>query len=415
MCSLRIVLLLLAAVVPLSAYSVLTHEAIIDAAWDTSLTGLLKKRFPDVTPEQLREAHAYAYGGAILQDMGYYPFGSKTFSDLVHYVRSGDFVIALLREAQDVNEYAFALGALAHYSSDIEGHPIGTNRIVPMVYPKLKTKFGPIVTYEDDPAAHLEVEFGFDVVQVAHGAYAPQAYHDYIGFQVSKPVLERAFLDTYCVPVKVLFLSLDLALGTYRRTVGSLIPEMTKSAWAAKKDEIVKARPGITARKFRYNLRRASFEKEWGKQYEKPGLGARFLAFLFRLIPKVGPFRALAFRPLTPQSETLFMESFNRSLARYQELIGQESAGRLVLADNNFDTGKAVIEGEYRLADQAYGKLLEKLADEKGDVSPELRANILTFYHDTNAIPAGKARQEWERLQTSAPQTETTRPSIGNR
>jgi Zinc dependent phospholipase C len=405
----RAAFLLVIFTVPLSGYSVLTHEAIIDTAWDTSLKALLKKRFPDVTPEQLKEAHAYAYGGAIIQDMGYYPFGSKTFSDLVHYVRSGDFVIALIHESQDVNEYAFALGALAHYSSDNEGHPIATNRIVPLLYPKLKTKFGSVVTYEDDPVAHIKVEFGFDVVQVAQGAYAPQAYHDYIGFQVSKPVLERAFADTYSVPLKDFFLSLDLALGTYRRTVSGLIPEMTKSAWAAKKDEIVKAHPGITERKFRYNLRRASFEKEWGRQYEKPGLGARFLAFLFRLIPKIGPFKALAFHPLTPQTEGMFMESFNRSLARYQTLIGEESAGNLTLADNNFDTGKLSVAGEYHLADQAYGKLLEKLADVKGDVSPELRTNILSFYRDPNAVPAGKARQEWDRLQTPSPQP--TRPA----
>jgi hypothetical protein len=385
--------------VPLFGYSVLTHEAIIDTAWDTSLKALIQQRYPDVTPQQLLEAHAYAYGGAIIQDMGYYPFGSKTFSDLVHYVRSGGFVAALLHDAQNVDEYAFALGALAHYASDTEGHPLATNRIEPLLIPKLKRKFGPLVTYEDDPAAHIKVEFGFDVVEVAQGAYAPQAYHDYIGFQVSKPVLERAFADTYDVPLKDFFVSLDLALGTYRRTVSSLIPEMTKSAWAAKKDEIVKAHPGMTERKFRYNLRRASFEKEWGKQYEKPGFGARFLAFLFRLIPKIGPFKALAFQPMTPDTERMFMESFNRSLARYQELVAEEKAGHLVLADTNFDTGKPVVEGEYRLADQAYNKLLEKLADQKGEVSPELKANILGFYRDGSAVPAGKGRQEWEGLK----------------
>jgi hypothetical protein len=395
----RATLLLLLSAAPLFGYSVLTHEAIIDTAWDTSLKALIQQRYPDVTPQQLLEAHAYAYGGAIIQDMGYYPFGSKTFSDLVHYVRSGGFVAALLHEAQNVDEYAFALGALAHYASDTEGHPLATNRIEPLLIPKLQRKFGPVVTYEDDPAAHIKVEFGFDVVEVAQGAYAPQAYHDYIGFQVSKPVLQRAFADTYDVPLKEFFVSLDLALGTYRRTVSSLIPEMTKSAWAAKKDEIVKAHPGMTERKFRYNLRRASFEKEWGKQYEKPGFGARFLAFLFRLIPKIGPFRALAFQPLTPETERMFMESFNRSLARYQELIAEEKAGHLVLPDTNFDTGKPVVEGEYRLADQAYNKLLEKLADQKGEVSPELKANILGFYRDGSAVPAGKGRQEWEGLK----------------
>jgi Zinc dependent phospholipase C len=397
--TIRSLVLLLFCVSTVSAYSVLTHEAIIDVVWDASLKPLIQKHFPEATPEQLKEAHAYAYGGAILQDMGYYPFGSKTFSDLLHYVRSGDFVIALLKDAQDVNEYAFALGALAHYAADTEGHALATNRIVPMLYPKLKTKFGPIVTYEDNPGAHLKVEFGFDVVQVALGNYAPQAYHDYIGFQVAKPVLERAFAETYCVPAKDMFFSLDLALGTYRHTVSRTIPTMTKTAWAAKKDEIVKARPGITARQFRYNLSRASFEKEWGKEYAKPSIGNRFLAFLFLLVPKVGPFRALAFHPLTPPTEQLFMESFNRSLSRYRQLIEEESGGRLVLVDSNFDTGKLVLEGDYKLADGAYVKLLEKLWEIKSDVSPELGANILSFYRDPSTIPGGEARQEWERIQ----------------
>ena len=104
------------------SYSVLTHEAIIDSVWDTSIKRLLLKRFPDATPERLVEAHAYAYGGSIVQDMGYYPFGSQFFSDLLHYVRSGDFVLNLIRDSQDLNEYAFSLGALAHYAADNTGH-----------------------------------------------------------------------------------------------------------------------------------------------------------------------------------------------------------------------------------------------------------------------------------------------------
>jgi hypothetical protein len=181
----------------LSAYSVLTHEAIIDSAWDRNIKPLLTSRFPAATPHDLIEAHGYAYGGCILQDMGYYPFGGKFFSDLVHYVRSGDFVANLIRESQDLDEYAFALGALAHYAADSEGHSIAVNLSVPVEFPKLKKKYGRVVTYADDPAAHIKVEFGFDVLQVARGAYAPQAYHDFIGFQVSEPVLERAFHDTY--------------------------------------------------------------------------------------------------------------------------------------------------------------------------------------------------------------------------
>jgi hypothetical protein len=399
---LRAALLVLAGWRAVSGYSVLTHEAIIDTVWDTSLKPLLLKRFPDLTPEQLREAHGYAYGGAIIQDMGYYPFGSKLFSDLAHYVRSGDFVMAMLRDSQDSYEYAFALGALAHYAADNEGHAIAVNRAVPLLYPNLERKFGRTVTYEDDPAAHLKTEFGFDVVQVANGNYAPEAYHDFIGFHVSKPLLERAFEDTYSVKLEVVFRNLDLALGTYRRTVSSILPEMTKAAWATKKNEIIKLRPGITRKKFIYNLNRASYVKEWGQQYDKPGVGARFLAFLFRLVPKVGPFKALAFRPPTPEAEKLFIKSFDNTLDRYRHLLAEVGEDQLKLSNTNFDTGQPTREGNYRMADQAYSQLLEKIADRKATVAADLRADILAYYRDPGEISSTKARAEYEELRGSS-------------
>jgi len=182
---------------PGEGYSVLAHEANIDALWDSAIKTLLQARFPEATPEQLVQARAYAYGGCVIQDLGYYPFGSRFFSNLLHYVRSGDFVDALIRDAQDIDEYAFALGALGHYAADNSGHPLAVNRAVPLMYPKLKAEFGNTVTYVQSPKSHVLVEFSFDVVQVAAGAYAPEAYHGYIGFKVAKPALERAFLDTY--------------------------------------------------------------------------------------------------------------------------------------------------------------------------------------------------------------------------
>jgi hypothetical protein len=383
----------------LKAYSVLTHEAIIDTAWEHEIIPLLLDRFPGSTPDQLIEAHAYAYGGAIIQDMGYYPFGSKFFSDLVHYARSGDFVLALLHDSQDLNEYAFALGALAHYAADNNGHPVAVNHVVPMLYPKLRAKFGDTVTYADDASSHLKTEFGFDVIEVAHGNYAPKSYHEFVGFKVSKPLLERAFEETYSIPLKSIFKSLDLALGTYRRTVSSIIPEMSKAAWAAKKDEIQKTTPGITRRKFVYNLSRASYEKEWGKEYNRPGCGARFLAFVFRIVPKVGPFKALGFRVPTAAGEKLFMDSFNKTVERYRILLTEQRTQKLKLPNDNFDTGKPTREGEYRLADAAYASLLEKLADKKAVPTPELRSNILGFY---TALPnqlSDKARQELELIK----------------
>lgn len=382
-----------------SAYSVLTHEAIIDSSWETTFKPLLLKRFPTATPEELQHAHAYAYGGAIIQDMGYYPFSSKFFSDLVHYVRSGDFVASMLQDAQNLNEYAFALGAMAHYWADSFGHPEAVNLVVPIMYPKLRRKFGDHVTYQDDPGAHLKTEFGFDVLEVARGSFAPQSYHDFIGFEVAKPVLERAFEDTYSIPLKDVFKDLDLALGTYRRTVSELLPEMTKAAWAANKNDIQKTRPGITARKFRYNLSRAEYHKEWSDHYVKPGVGARILAFFFKMMPKIGPFRALGFKMPTPQGETMFMKSFNDTLTRVKSFVPESSPQ---LPNRNFDTGEPTRQGAYHSVDETYCKLLDTYADKQLQPSEQMRANILAFFQDPSLITDPKALTEFNALKSPA-------------
>jgi hypothetical protein len=230
-------------------YSVLTHEQVIDILWKDHISPLLRRRYPKSTEDDLRKAHAYAYGGCVLQDMGYYPFGSKYFSDLVHYVRSGDFVQALLRDASDLNEYAFALGALAHYASDISGHPT-INRITAIEFPKLQRKFGNEVTYADDHKAHIQTEFGFDMVQVAKNRYTSDHYHDFIGFEVAKPVLERAFLDTYDLKLEDVFGDVDLAIGSYRRGVSQMIPGMTRVALLSRREQIVKDTPNFDQKKF---------------------------------------------------------------------------------------------------------------------------------------------------------------------
>src|ERR1700675_4199020 len=293
------------------AYAVLAHEAIVDSVWDTNIRPLLLTRFPGATAAEIKEAHGYAYGGAIIQDMGYYPHGSFFFSDLVHYVRSGDFVLALLRDSKDLKGYAFALGALAHYAADNDGHPIGTNRAVPLLYPKLQKKYGDTVTYEEDKLAHVKTEFGFDILEVAQGRYAPDNYHDFIGFEVSVPLLEQAFQETYGLDLKTVLSDEDKVLGSYRHDVSQLLPEATRVAWSLKKDDIQKDQPGITRKKFLYNLSRASYQKNWGKQYQPPTVGERFLAFLVRILPKIGPLKVLRLVTPTPATEKLFEASFN--------------------------------------------------------------------------------------------------------
>jgi hypothetical protein len=222
--------LLLGSCMKVQAYSVLSHEALIDSAWEKSIRPLLVKRFPNATDDELRKAHGFAYGGSIIQDMGYYPRGSHFFSDLLHYVRGGDFIIAMIRDSQDLNEYAFALGSLAHYAADNNGHRIAVNPGVPMLYPKLQKKYSNVVTYEDDPTAHLRVEFGFDVLQVAKERYASDAYHNFIGFGVSKDLLERAFQDEYSLPLRAVFTDFDQAVGSYRYSVRTLIPKASRIA-----------------------------------------------------------------------------------------------------------------------------------------------------------------------------------------
>src|SRR6202051_3749192 len=372
-----------------AAYAVLAHEAIIDSAWDTSIRPLLLKRFPDATGEQLKEAHGYSYGGVIIQDMGYYPHGNFFFSDLTHYVRSGDFVLALLRDSQDLNGYAFALGALAHFAADNDGHPIGTNRAVPLLYPKLQKKYGDTVTYEEDKLAHVKTEFGFDVLEIAQGRYAPDNYHDFIGFGVSVPLLEQAFQETYGLELKNVLSNEDKVLGSYRHDVSQLLPKATRIAWSLKKDDIMKDQPGITKKKFLYNLSRASYQKNWGKQYQPPTFGERFLAFLVRILPKIGPLKVLQLKTPTPAAEKLFEASFNTTLDRYRQLLSQAGAGQPDLSNNNFDTGEITGPGKYQLTDETQAKLLDELAKQKfNGASPEMRAELLEFFGHPDAASA---------------------------
>jgi hypothetical protein len=300
----------------------LTHETIIDAAWETYIQPLLLKRFPEASPQDLRKAHAYAYGGAIIQDMGYYPHGNKFFSDLTHYVRSGDFIQALLRDSQDLNQYAFAIGALAHYASDNSGHRLGTNVAVPVLYPKLQKRYGSVVTYEDDPTAHVKTEFGFDVLEVAKHRYAPDSYHDFIGFEVSLPLLKRAFCETYGLELNAVLPDENQLINSYRHSVSSLIPQATRIAWKLKEDDIKKDVPGVTRQKFLYNLSRTSYEREWGKDYRRPSAWETFLSFIYRILPKIGPLKVLTFRTPTPQTEKMFEDSFNVTMDRYRNLLG---------------------------------------------------------------------------------------------
>jgi hypothetical protein len=395
----------------LYGYSVLSHEAIVDTVWDSHLRPAILKRFPQAQPQDLKQAHASAYAGCIIQDLGYYPFGNQLFSDLVHYVRSGDFVVNMLKEARTIQEFGFALGALAHYAADTRGHSIAVNRSVPLQYPRLERKFGPEVTYADNKTSHVRVEFSFDVLQVAHGSYAPQAYHDFIGFEVPAEVLQRAFYDTYGLKLEDVFSDLDLALGTYRRAVSTLIPEMTRVAWNIKKDELQKAKPSVTRNLFVYNLSRASYRKEWKTNYRAPGVGTRILTFFIRILPKVGPLQALRFKPPTTETEKLFETSFNRTVADYRTLLTEQADGRLKLDNRDLDTGKPTQACEYSLADLTYAKLARELAA-KNSANNAAVQDVLAFFKDLNQpFAVKKNSREWHETVSAIEKLRSTQAS----
>lgn len=398
---------------PLRAYSVLTHEAVIDALWDVQLKPVLLARFPNATREQLKMAHGYAYGGAIIQDLGYYPHGSKRFSDFTHYVRTGDFIRALIAESHDLNDYAFALGALSHYVADLDGHRFATNVAEPVLYPKLARKYGKFITYEQDPAAHLMTEFGFDVLEIAEGNFAPQAYHDFIGFYVAKDVLQRAFHDTYGLDLQDLFGDdFDRAIGSYRHDVSKTIPAATRVAWAQKKDEIQKGQPGITKRRFVYTMKRSSYERNWGKDYDRPTIADSTLAFLLKLIPPIGPLRALRFKMPTPPVEQLFMASFNRSTGQYHGKLREAAKNELDIPDKNYDVGTFTPAGAYRLQDETCAYWLDELAKRNfSGLTPDIRTALLAYYSNLDApIETKRHRKRWARVLSELQALKTAGP-----
>jgi len=395
-----------------SAYSVLTHEEIVDLVWTDEIRPLLLKRFPGLTEDQIKEAHSYAYGGAVIQDLGYYPFSSVEFSNLAHYVRSGDFVREMLLESADVNEYAFALGALSHYTSDITGHPT-VNQAVAIEFPKLRLKFGKSVRYAQDKTAHLKTEFGFDMVQVAKNRYASQQYHDFIGFEVSKPLLERVFPVVYGLELKDVLAHEDLAIGSYRFFVSSMIPKMTQVALQTHKKDIMRERPDFAKKKFLYRLSRSDYEKEWGKDYTKPGFGTRVLSTLLRYIPKIGPLKGLGFKNPTPQTEDMYFKSINSTVDQYRIYLRAVGTNSLLLSNYDLDSGQATKAAEYSLTDDTYAKLLAKLSERKFDrTSPDLRADILQYYSDLSLPISTKNNQDrWQNVLAELDQLKFATPA----
>lgn len=373
------------------AFSILAHEAIIDAAWDKSLKPMLLAKYPNATDDDLKKAHAYAYGGCLVPDMGYMPFGDPYFTNLLHYVRTGDFVMELINDEQNLDQYAFALGVLSHYLADEYGHSLATNKTVPLLYPKLERKFGTVITYGDDHTSHSRTELAYDVLQTAKGNYASTAYHDFIGFSIDSALLATAFQKTYGESLAEMFPKYSATVATFRWGVRDLFPAMTGRAWHLKKNDIRKGNAGITREKFKYRMNRRMFQKEYGTDYTQPKFSARFVAFIIRILPKIGPLKKLKFIYPGPEGEKLFATSMDSTLYHYTIDLKLQSENKLKLINIDYDTGKPTAIYEYKLTADTYKDWILKLQkDNFKETSPDMRGNILSFYSKADTTTLSK-------------------------
>lgn len=363
------------------AFSILAHEAIIDAAWTNDLRPILAKHYPDATTSQLDSARAYAYGGSLVADIGYMPFANQYFSNLLHYVRSGDFVNTLVEEACTLNEYAFALGAISHYIADKYGHALATNLSVSLFYPKLKKKFGEVVTYDDDHTSHSAMEFAFDVIQTVKGNYASIAYHNFSGFNIEVPLLKRVFRKIYGQSLQEVFPNIESTISNFRWAVSNLLPELARIAWKADKEGMKQSRNLTVRAGFCDKMPGQAFDKKVGKVRSRADLPARSVAFLIQSMPKIGPLKKLKFRYPGPTCEQLFLQSMDSIAVNYAAALRQADNCQLALMNINFDTGRPSAVSEYALADKTYNDWTERLYSDKSvPINLDIQESILSFY-----------------------------------
>jgi hypothetical protein len=367
-----------------TAYSVLTHEELIDLAWNDSIRPLLLARFPNATENQLREAHAYAYGGSAIQDMGYYPFGKQFFSNLTHYVRTGDFIAWLFRNARTLDEYAFAIGALSHYLGDAIGHSQAINPATAVAFPKLKRKFGRSVTYDQSPHGHIRTEFAFDVDELTNTAFAPPAYLHFIGFEVPREFLEKAFVNTYGFDIHELLGRAHPALRSYRTSVRSFIPAFAEAEVVLHRHRFLPHPDDDAYRTFTKAVSRTNYDRHWKHTYHGPAFKAHLLAVLIFIIPKIGAASDLAIKIPTHDTEDWYLRSVNQTVETFRDMLNRLRADAslpLILANIDLDTGDRVKRGDYPLADQTYAQLLDRLTSKPDRTIPgDLGQNILAYY-----------------------------------
>ena len=407
-------LVLILTATPGIPYSVQTHETIIDLAWKHSICPILLKRFPNVTETQLQQARAYAYGGSAIQDLGYYPFSNAFFSDLTHYVRSGDFVRSLLLNSQNVNDLAFAIGSLSHYIGDTIGHSDAVNHAVPIEFPGLEKKYGAVVDYSQGPHPHVQTEFAFDINQLSKGHFAPSAYLEHVGLEIPMPLLRTAFYETYGLNLPDIIGSKETSIRIYRRGVRHFLPNIARAETILHKNNFPPESSSADFIQLRDELVQIAAEDDWQQYRKNPGFRSHMYAGFIYIVPKVGTLKMLAIKGPTSQTEDMYITSINQSLKTLRYVMANYDRMDHYISNRDLDTGVVVKPGGYPLTDRTYAKLLAELTKHPASPVPlQLKHDIETFYSDPLApITTKKDPKQWARIQTNLEIFETM-PTLG--
>jgi hypothetical protein len=433
-------LLLLACARPLAAYSLLTHEQLIDLTWHDSIVPLLLSRYPNLTPADLEQARAYAYAGCVIQDIGYYPFGDKSFSNLTHYVRAGDFVVNLFRNAGNANELAFAVGALSHYVGDSIGHAQATNLAVPIEFPALADKFGRVVNYAQGPRQHVQTEFAFDIDQIAHHRFAPLPYLRHVGLRVPIRQLALAYYQTYGITEDFGKRGRRINVGAYRFAVHAFIPRVAYALTLLHRNHEPPETPSPDLDTIQKEVAAVSGRDNWDHWRHKAGIGTYALAGILFVIPKFGPLSIVAIKGPTSDTEADYLHSVVQStvalrhaLARFtppppvrstaspadsaqQDSPLQPQTADLVtikaffsqfrdplhpLPNRDLDTGRVVQLGGYPLTDLTYAALLHQLTRQPSQpIPPGIKRDVLLYFANPPAIVVDhESPQLWAQVQ----------------
>jgi hypothetical protein len=392
---------LLLASTPAVPYSVQSHQELIDLAWKQSIRPILLKHYPTLTEAQLQEAHAYAYGGCAIQDFGYYPFGNAFFSDLTHYVRSGDFVVSLLRNAHTADELAFAIGSLSHYIGDTVGHSAAINLAVPVEFPKLQARYGTNINYAQDPRAHVQTEFAFDVNQLSKRRFAPSAYVKFVGLEVPRDLLRKAFFETYGLNLPDIIGTKETSIRIYRYAAHRFLPNIARAETILHKKNFPADVPGPDLDDLTKDLLQASADNNWEAYRKTPGIRSHLYAGWIYILPKVGTLKLLAIKGPTPQTEDLYIKSMNRSIKSMRFVLTNYDHIERYIPNRDLDTGLVVKPGGYPLADKTYAELLDMITKTPDKVVPnQLKHDLLGYYADPQApIVTKKDPKKWAQVQ----------------